>query len=210
MKYSHPVTPVETETGYLKVMQEHLATQHKPVYVDVVLHESAQVDDCFENVANHVREHGGKRVLGWTIWELPGFYAEAEFHAVWQNDAGDLLDITPKKEQTRRILFLRDDATPYEGFQVNNLRVPISREPAIMRLFEACEKEFEFTNRGDRKGQHGAIALAGQDALECSAIMQDKLEAVFEVRAKAPEIGAYTACACGSGRKTKWCCGVPK
>jgi hypothetical protein len=210
MKYSHPVTPVETKTAYIKVIIEHLSTVHDPVYVDVVLDESAQVDNCFENVENYAKEHGGERVLGWTIWELPSLYVEAEFHAVWKNDAGQLIDITPKRQQTRRILFLRDDATPYVGNQVNNLRVPISREPAIMRLFEACEREFELINKGDRKSENGVIALTGRDALEHSLIMQEKMAAVLEIRSKTPMISAYSPCACGSGSKTKWCCGVPK
>ena len=135
-------------------------------------------------------------------------YVEAEFHAIWKSNAGELLDITPKKQPTRRILFLQDDSTLYEGYQVNNLRVPIKRDPAVVAFLQACEKEFEFSNRGDRKGMHGEITLTGAAAMEYSEIMQEKMIAMMEVMRIAPSVGAYTPCKCGSGLKTKWCCKI--
>jgi hypothetical protein len=116
------------------------------------------------------------------------------------------LDITPKKEATRRILFLQDDSTPYEDRQVNSLRIPIRKDEAVIAFLQACEKEFEFLNEGERKGMHGAIALTGLAATRYSEIMSEKMVTMMEVIKLSPPVGPYTPCRCGSGLKTKWCC----
>lgn len=63
--------------------------------------------NCHANVTHRVREHGGRRINGWMIWENQSF-AEAEFHAVWATEAGELLDITPRSDGEEMILFLPD------------------------------------------------------------------------------------------------------
>lgn len=208
MKYTHPVTPSDTQTAAIRLIREHLKTPHALVYIESMPLPGAQVDDCFPTVDEHVRTNGGSRVLGWSIWELPGIYVEAEFHAVWKGNSGELLDITPKKEATRRILFLQDDSTPYEGYQVNNIRVPIKKDPAVVAFLEACEKEFNLLNEGERKGMHGEIRLGGTDASRYSEIMQEKMMAMAEMIRFYPTVGPYTPCHCGSGFRTKWCCKV--
>lgn len=206
MKYKHPVTPVDVQSSAIELIRTHLKTSHVPVYVDSAPLPDAKTDDCFPTVGEYVRINGGSRILGWSIWELPGVYIEAEFHAVWKSDSGQLLDITPKKEATRRILFLQDDSTPYEGHQVNSLRVPIKRHEAVIAFLQVCEKEFEFSNEGERKGMHGAIALTGLDAMRYSEIMREKMVTMMEVVKLSPPVGPYSPCPCGSGLKTKWCC----
>ena len=50
--------------------------------------DGAALDDCFPLVECMVAREGGRLVLGWALWERPGFLIEAELHAVWQQPQG--------------------------------------------------------------------------------------------------------------------------
>jgi hypothetical protein len=65
---------------------------------------------CHANVLHRVRGHGGKRVNGWMIWESV-IMDDAEFHSVWQSPDGTLIDITPRKDKEKLVLFLPDPVT---------------------------------------------------------------------------------------------------
>jgi hypothetical protein len=64
--------------------------------------------NCHLNVAHLVRERGGRLVTGWMIWEGP--FIDAEFHSVWQDEEGRLIDVTPRADGEKTILFLPDPA----------------------------------------------------------------------------------------------------
>ena len=63
---------------------------------------------CFDGVLEKVRHDGGGIRLGWVIWEWPNAFLNAEFHAVWIDPAGQLVDITPKPLGEKTILFAPD------------------------------------------------------------------------------------------------------
>lgn len=64
---------------------------------------------CATNVRNHMKQHGGDMVLGWTIWAGP-LLVEGEAHAVWRSPAGEMVDITPKPDGEREIVFCPEPA----------------------------------------------------------------------------------------------------
>jgi hypothetical protein len=68
---------------------------------------------CFDGVREKVKHDGGGVRLGWVIWEWPNAFLNAEFHAVWVDPAGHLVDITPKPVGEKRILFAPDPAYPH-------------------------------------------------------------------------------------------------
>lgn len=70
-------------------------------------HPDYETAMCHGNVVHRVREAGGERVNGWMIWDH-GVFAEAEFHAVWRNPDGVLVDITPRQHGEEFILFVED------------------------------------------------------------------------------------------------------
>lgn len=210
MKYTHPVTPANTDSASIQIIKAKIKSDLAPVFINVDSLPNAEIDDCFKIVDDHIAIHGGVRKLGWALWELPGLYIEAEFHAVWEKPDGELLDITPKREETKTILFLRDDLTPYENCQVNNIRVAIRKEEPLLKLFYACEGIFEILNKGDRKNHIGQIALSGEDAAQYAYLEQIKMEASLALLAISPRIEPYLPCPCGSGKKVKWCCGIKK
>jgi hypothetical protein len=149
-----------------------------------------------------------RAVIGWSIWELPGVFIEAEFHSIWRSPDGAFIDITPRKSQTERVLFLIDPHRTYEGRPLNNIRHALTQEPVLLEWFNALDAKFELLNRGNRAFEHGEINFKGREAAEYSHI-EDAIED-FGVQALSlyPSVGPYLPCLCGSGKKTKWCHGV--
>lgn len=205
--YSHPVTPAVLSQPLIALCEEIAPGSALPVYVDVRPLQGVPSKECFPIVEEHIRTNGGTSVIGWSLWELPTLFIEAEFHAVWRAPDGSLLDIAPKPEPTQRILFLADPRMEYQGCQVNNVRRPLRHDPAVVAFLEACNEEFELMNRGERAGQHGEIALQGEEAAEYQRIQVKKAQCQFQMLPLYPQVGPYTPCRCGSGKKTKWCHG---
>lgn len=203
-RYQHPVTPAELN-GPLAALCSELATGRLPVYVDVRPLEDAPPDECFPLVARHVASRGGSALFGWTLWELPGVFVEAEFHAVWRTPHGTFVDIAPKKRPVARVLFLEDPDRSYAGRQVNNVRRAVSLDPNVSEYLGTFDAEFELLNRGIRAEQHGEIALVGEEAREFHGIQMRRAALFPHVLSAAGAIGPYTPCWCSSGRKVKWC-----
>ena len=204
MKFQHPITPADISEPILSLCHE-IVPNSAPEYVDVLPLLGAPANECFVLVEDQARNAGGESVIGWALWELPGLFIEAEFHAVWRNPDGEMVDISPKTRQTQRILFLPDPSARYDGRQVNNLRHAISRDPDVSAYLQAFDDEFEFLNRGERALQHGELRLNDRDAIEYGNI-ERRLETLhMRLLPRFPSFGPYTACWCGSGKKLKWC-----
>ena len=108
------------------------------------------------------------------LWELPGFFVEAEFHSVWRMPTGEFFDVAPKAEVTQRILFLPDYAARYKGVQVNNVRRAVARDSETEEYLAMFDQLFELLNRGECAEQHGEIQLTGAEAAEYDR-MVDKM-----------------------------------
>jgi hypothetical protein len=90
----------------------------------------SEPNNCFFSVRERVRRDGGLIQLGWSIWEWPRVYLEAERHAVFAPaDGSPWLDISPAPvpEITAR-LFLPDDAAAEYDFANAGVREGIIRE----------------------------------------------------------------------------------
>lgn len=204
MKYDRPVTPAEL-TSALRRLSIELSPDAQPVLVSVRPLPGAPPDECFPLVEAYSKRWGGSSVLGWTLWEFPSLFVEAEFHAVWQSPANELIDITAKRTVTERIFFLPDPARPYEGRQVNNVRRPLSADPRLLRYLQTFDEKFDILNRGKRMEQHGLIELSADEVERMRELELEGFQLFLELRASTPEIGPYSSCPCGSGRKVKWC-----
>jgi len=202
--YQRPVTPAEFSPSIRSLCLE-LVSRVNPLYVDVQPIPDSASDECFVLVPEQIRRNGGQAAIGWAIWEWPSLFVEAEFHCVWRAPDGSLLDVSPKKSPTQRILFLTDHTRRYEGRQVNNVRKPLSKHPAVLTFLTASDAEYEFMNRGERAGQHGHIKVTGPEAEEYAAIQRTKANCFLKMVNLKPAIGAYDPCPCGSGKKVKWC-----
>jgi hypothetical protein len=203
-KFTRPVTPAEL-SRHLRALCEQLAPQHEPIYVNAEPNNDAPRNECFPIVNQLVETSGGQAVVGWSLWELPTVFVEAEFHCVWQKSDGSLLDVTAKSAPCTRILFLPDSRRQYEGKQVNNVRRPIRDDIALRTYLATFDAEFELMNRGERAEQHGEITLTGNEAMEYQEIIAHRRKAFVELLPGFPETGPYHPCPCGSGKKMKWC-----
>lgn len=185
-----------------------LVQSGSPLFVPVVPAPGAQYKECFQAVNRQVEEYGGFVLYGWRIWEWRDVLIEAEFHAVWKDPKGSLLDVAPVPSGEESILFLPDPNRQYEGRQVNNIRRPLRDDPVVVEFIRASDAEFRLLNRGDRAAQHGEIRLIGAEAAELVAIQRSKAEAGKRLLALPRSTGRNDPCRCGSGRKYKKCCGA--
>jgi hypothetical protein len=101
--------------------------------LEVVPHE------CFDNCAQHVKAFGGSVVHGWAVWETPGLFIEAEFHAVWRTRAGMLVDVNPRPPRDSPILFLPQPELTFDGRSVDNVRRGLFDHPAVREFFARAE-----------------------------------------------------------------------
>lgn len=64
---------------------------------------------CHFNVWVQTIHNGGNVQPGWLLWEDPRIgFCEAEFHAVWVSPEGRLVDVTPRRDQEKRVMFVPD------------------------------------------------------------------------------------------------------
>ena len=204
MKFQRPVTPAGM-SGPLTALCKSIVPDRTPLYINVRPLNGAQPDECFPLVQNQVATYGGYLIVGWTLWELPAIFVEAEFHAVWRSPTGEFVDITPKKSPTSRILFLEDPSRRYEGCQVNNVRWVISKAPVIIEYLATLDAKFELLNRGERAHHHGEIRLEDREAAEFGTIQTKLALLQSQLNSHLPSFGPYSPCWCGSGKKVKWC-----
>lgn len=204
MHFVHPVTPAEVGP-VLRVLIDELVPGGHPAYVDVRTIDGAAKNECFAVVEGMVRAHGGELVVGWSLWELPTLFVEAEFHGVWRTADDELVDPTPKAHPTQRVLFLSDVQRSYTGEQVNNSRRAIREGPLLQDYFATFNATYELMNRGERVSQHGEVTLKGSEIDELDRIQSEQERLHFQLLPLLPLVGPYHPCPCGSGKKVRWC-----
>lgn len=95
-----------------------------------LLHEP--FDQCFAIVPKQVVAQGGSQLTGWAIWEVPGLYIEAEFHAVWQRPDAEVRGVMIKSGGTRpEDLSLEED--------LNNVKRGIKSTQREMKKIDAAK-----------------------------------------------------------------------
>ena len=189
-----------------------LDSNQTPVFVPVKPVANSVVDECYYNVACHIQNHGGSIQYGWTIWENHNVIIEGNFHACWRNMVGELIDITPKEDGEKEILFLPDTKRVYDGTPIDNVREILTKDPDLIKGFKLQEEFNRLRIKYNVDGQLSGIPVhelkrigfpvpAGNDAG-----MVDMTGRHPEIR-KGGKIGRNDRCPCGSGMKFKKCCG---
>lgn len=143
--------------------------------------------ECFPNVQKMVARKGGELVLGWHLWELPGLLLEAEFHGVWRKPSGILVDVTPQRPEHReeRILFVPMPKLRLQGDPPDNLRMPLSDDPDLLRMCALKARSVEILRQGKPDPRvPGGISLP-QGLIE--PIMAEHQEVMIRLHAKYPE-----------------------
>ena len=127
------------------------------------------INECFPIVDEHVTAFGGRRVDGWAIWELPGVFIEAEFHAVWGSPTKDLVDLVPRTWLCRKISFVPATHLAYAGKSIDNVRHALVKDPDVARFLVLSQQRFELLNRGERAYQL-EVSLPSKDLKLLDAI----------------------------------------
>jgi hypothetical protein len=139
-----------------------VVTDAAPIYVPCRPLPGAPANDCFPIVERQVASAGGESIFGWSVWEWPKVFIEAEFHAVWKQPDGSLLDIAPKALPIPRVLFIPDPRRVYRGRQIDNVRLPLCKDKAVKRLCELSTLIFKELNAGALADVHGEVAASEQ------------------------------------------------
>ena len=101
-------------------------TSEAAEYVPVEPSEGATPGASFENVTEVVKRFSGSMQCGWILREQRNEFAEAKFHAVWRSRDGRLVDVTPRKDRIRRIIFLQDSRTNWDGQPIEPRRMSLT------------------------------------------------------------------------------------
>jgi|SRR5665213_947889 len=196
------LTPPRIDDPNLFKLNKIVAPGTKPVNVSVKPGEKAAINECFENVADRLAQHGGRRVLGWQVWAQP-YMIEAEFHAVWESPEWQWTDITPKASQVSEIVFIPDENAAYNGNQVDNIRLNTTTNQLVDEYIALAQARFSVLNYGEKANQKNLILTANeQKLLAYISSMMVEIE-----RMLAQQRGRNSSCFCSSTLKYKHCHG---
>jgi hypothetical protein len=89
----------------LNAEEARLLKFHRPMEFD------PEPQNCFLNVWVQMSYAGGDKQYGWLIaQDSTKDFIEAQFHAVWKNPEGELIDVTPRPDGEKRVMFIPDYA----------------------------------------------------------------------------------------------------
>lgn len=196
-----PTTPKEISDEILKFCRSISVSE--PFFVNVQPESFSKPSFCFPNVQEQIIKKGGQCVYGWQIWESACTFIEAEFHAIWKSLDNVCIDITPKKNNEKKILFLPDPRCIYEDKQVNNIREPLSSNGLIPHYLLTFDALFHLQNYGKRENQ-SEVKLVGEeyDIYQWLIHWQGALQQMI-----ISGLSINSTCPCGSNLKYKRCCG---
>lgn len=210
-----PTTPdsVNEDVGRLV---DKLPGSGEPEFVAVRPSLASVLGECYDNVERQVAENGGTAQLGWTIRVRPGRLIEAEFHSVWRQEDGVLVDVTPHANNGTEIMFVPDDVTILEP-RKSNVLLALSDDPLVETIVFVNEERFRFHGEFADEAGRCHVPNLRQEAfeqwegheLEKARRRQHGEPQPFSrfVPLPSPTIGRNDPCLCSSGRKFKRCCG---
>ncbi len=200
-------TPIEINKDILKFCEEIDSTT-KSVFLELFQVEGYICGDCYGNVEKHVEKYGGRVQYGWIIWEDHNIFLEAEFHVVWINNKEEYIDITPKVDEEKRILFLPDSKKKFKGELIENIRKPLVDNAYTRTIIKVGKRRFEIKKKyynGNSIIEIPEFELRNLESYDKNVYSEEILKDKLEGKIK---IGRNEPCPCGSGKKYKKCCGT--
>jgi hypothetical protein len=133
---------------------EQLVPGGVPQLLPLETSADAEELDCFYNAARVAALDGGSVIYGWALYEWPGKFLEAQFHAVLRRSTGQLVDVSPSTGSNQQTLFLPDPHSPYEpGRRRSSVQLSCSGDSEVrryMKVFadvQAMDEEY-FVDQG--------------------------------------------------------------
>ncbi len=131
-------------TPPIKRLCKRLVADGLPRFVPVLAASSAKANAAHENVEDTIRVNGGVHVPGWLIWEMRGVLLNAERYACWRSAEGDLIDVSPKPDGEKRILFL-EGPEPWDGSRVCPVTSALVEDEPVLeyiRLYQSQRRQW--------------------------------------------------------------------
>ena len=194
------VVPNEDDKDVLRLLDKmnvDFDVEKVPVKV-----EPSIKDSCYYNVQRKIAKDGGKIHYGWAIWQLP-YMVEAEHHAVWEDDAENLLDISPRDFAINEILFVSDNSKIFTGKSIFSVRLNRTNNTLIDDLILI------------KNGVDAVFALGERMDEERISLPDFALKVMDTMKAQAHNIEVFyfngntktSNCFCNSGHPYKQCHG---
>ncbi|MDB5123026.1 MAG: motif domain protein [Mucilaginibacter sp.] len=173
-----------------------------PSFIPVNLDSLSEKNDCFDNVHAKVQRDGGERIVGWQLWKQP-FMIEAEYHAIWRSPNGELVDITPKNIAIDKIMFVEDPNNPYDGQQLDNIRLNTTNNLLVDDFIALAQAKFHLFSGGE-KARMKMVSFSPNE----QKILRYINGVMVGVESMLVKNGVRnTACFCSSNLKYKHCHG---
>lgn len=185
--------PNLTDIKFIRLLKK-INSRHNPIFIPVVTEPYAVVSECFPNVERKIKRDGGNIIYGWQVWST-NLICEAEFHAVWKSDSGELVDITPKYPPVDTILFVQDDSIVYKGAQIDNIRINNTDNSLVNDFIDIQKALFKIRNKGSRAFSN-EYKLSRNEALIYSNLESFSIDLCSYIYSRG---GNNTHCFCGSG-----------
>lgn len=199
--------PADPKAAHVQRFCAGIVPDAAPIAMAIRAEPACEPLDCFGNVRRKVQRVGGAIRFGWSIWEWPSVYIEAEHHAVYEGPDGSLIDVTPPADDwTMSRTFLPDSSAVYdfenEGVRRDNHRLALSSDPLIEQFFQTAR---EFNRVMSSIPGVGEVSVDMPTARKLQAIQNENNRLLFGLLMKYTPKGA--PCFCGSGAKFKRCHG---
>jgi hypothetical protein len=205
MNISPTITPPFL-TGSITSCCRQINEDYEPVYVDVRPMPYSLPNKCPYNVKRYVDENGGLIVFGWALFIWPKVLLDCIGHAVIENADGNLLCITPNKNGSERILFLRDDKIQFDyndpNARVGAMQLPLRSDKKIIEIIRISKEIRDIKTKYPVTS--GNMYVSAEDGAMIKELEKLKGEIVGKILMEIT--GPNDPCPCGSRRKYKRCC----
>lgn len=135
------ISPIDI-TAPVQQLIDRIGSAYEHEIIPVQPAAEARAGKSYRNVQNKVAKDGGSLVYGWAIW-TGDFICEGEHYAVWEDNDGNLIDITPPRVALDKIMFIPDDRFTAEGKYARHYWVNTTNNPLVDHAILLSEmKEF--------------------------------------------------------------------
>ncbi|MDF3822558.1 SEC-C domain-containing protein [Leptospira sp. 96542] len=204
MEYKLNPIPADIDNPKLNQLLSKLNLTNTPQKIQYKEFGLQDKTECIKNVEKVVEINGGYQLFGWAIWLTPNVLIEAEFHSAWMAPESIIYDVTPRG--FREILFIIDRNLKFNGYQIDNIRIPLTPFKQIEELISNSEEYFQILNKGNRKFEFGKIRLELSEIERVKSLQAHNTKLVKEICERNNNPKRNSICFCGSEKKYKHCC----
>jgi hypothetical protein len=197
------MTPKIEDKEVQRLLNKLNAT-HEPDYLEVTPEPRADVNDCFIIVQDKVKKDGGRMIMGWQIWKGKHLI-EAECHSVWEDNDGNLHDLTPKEFAVDKIIFVEDENLVYEEKQIDNVRLNITNNELVDDLILVAQAIYRFDNKEERASLYDLSGVLNDEQFRHKEYLMALKKFINVILAQ--KGSRKSLCPCQSGSKFRDCHG---